>query len=270
MIGSAFGANALGRTVALGFSLAAVFMTLSLEPARAASKAEGAAPVCTAPEELLRLTFPLERVKGRLKDGRPVKIVAFGSSSTYGYGASSPVASYPARLEAELRKLFPRQQITVINRGINGNQTREELARMERDVLAENPDLVIWQLGTNELVSGRDVRTVPADLSKGLKRLKAMKIDAVVMNMQFASRITGHPGLEHLRHAIARASAHEGVNTFDRYAIMKSWMEEQGYPEQQFLQGDLLHPNDWSYDCMAHLIVTMLQGSSTAISSRVP
>ena len=47
-------------------------------------------------------------------------ILAMGSSSTAGIGASSPAATYPSRLEAELRKRFPDTDIRVINRGKGG------------------------------------------------------------------------------------------------------------------------------------------------------
>ena len=84
-------------------------------------------------------------------------IVAIGSSSTQGVGASSPAASYPSRLEAELRKRFPQVDIRVINRGKGGEDAPEELARLERDVIAEHPDLVIWQLGTNAVLRRDDL-----------------------------------------------------------------------------------------------------------------
>ena len=46
-------------------------------------------------------------VEARLDPGRPLTIVALGSSSTEGAGASGPQASYPARLEALLRAALP-------------------------------------------------------------------------------------------------------------------------------------------------------------------
>src|SRR5215472_6387478 len=91
--------------------------TRSLEPTASAS-----AHACSAPAALMRLTQPLPRLALRLAKHQPVTIVAIGSSSTSGAGASSPAASYPSRLALELRARFPGDSITVINRGVNGEE----------------------------------------------------------------------------------------------------------------------------------------------------
>ena len=86
----------------------------------------------------------------------PVKIVAIGSSSTAGEGGIAP---YPCRLETALRDpnnwppngadRFKKRMIDVINRGVGGEEAPDERDRLERDVIDENPSLVIWQVGTN-------------------------------------------------------------------------------------------------------------------------
>ena len=85
---------------------------------------------CGVPAELTRLAAPLARSAKRLASGEPLKIVAIGSSSTAGAGASSPAHSYPSRLAVELAALFPKQQISVVNHGVNGEETPDMLARV--------------------------------------------------------------------------------------------------------------------------------------------
>src|SRR5438046_3174947 len=70
---------------------------------------------CSAPLDLTRLEHPLKRMAQHFAAGLPVKIVAIGSSSTAGAGASSPAMSYPSRLAVELREWFPRIDISVVN-----------------------------------------------------------------------------------------------------------------------------------------------------------
>ena len=84
--------------------------------------------------------------------GKPLKIVALGSSSTYGAGASTSAASYPSRLADELSRRFPGHEITVLNRGVNGDEAADMLARLDTAVIAEKPDLVLWQVGTNSVL----------------------------------------------------------------------------------------------------------------------
>src|SRR5438105_4816937 len=104
---------------------------------------------CSVTAERDRIRAPLSRTAQKIADHLPVKIIALGSSSTYGFGASTPTASYPSRLADELAQRLPDQQITVLNRGISGDEASQTLARLDADVIAENPDLVLWQVGTN-------------------------------------------------------------------------------------------------------------------------
>ncbi len=94
-----------------------------------------------------------------MRAGEPIKIVALGSSSTYGAGASTSAAAYPSRLAEELAQRFPGHEITVLNRGVNGEEITDMLARLDTAVIAEQPDLVLWQVGTNSVL--RDQALLP-------------------------------------------------------------------------------------------------------------
>src|SRR5437660_10602321 len=75
---------------------------------------------CSDNAHLGRLAAPLARMRRLVAARRPVTIMALGSSSTAGAGASTPGASYPARLEVELRNLFTGAAITVHKLGLTG------------------------------------------------------------------------------------------------------------------------------------------------------
>src|SRR5262249_29859297 len=115
---------------------------------------------CSDTGHLGRLTAPLSRMRRLIESGRPVTIMALGSSSTAGAGASDPSASYPARLEAELRTRFPGIAITVLNRGVNGEEAADMLRRFERAASDDKPDVVLWQLGTNTVLRGNPIGEV--------------------------------------------------------------------------------------------------------------
>src|ERR1700693_3780708 len=104
---------------------------------------------CITANNVTRLGAPLKRFTERLLQRLPVKIVALGSSSTAGSGASTPENNYPNRLAAELGERFPGTQVQVINRGVGGEDAREMLARIDRDVRDERAGLVAWQIATN-------------------------------------------------------------------------------------------------------------------------
>ena len=106
---------AIGRfAAALAIALAA------RSPAFADNTAAPIPPHCAAPPALLAIEAALDRTSSRILSGQPLTIVAMGSSSTLGVGASSPAFSYPSRLEQELRQQFPGVEIRVVNHGIGG------------------------------------------------------------------------------------------------------------------------------------------------------
>jgi hypothetical protein len=86
---------------------------------------------------MIRFTNPLVRVAQRLKSGEPITIVAIGSSSTAGSGASSSAASYPSRLAIELTQRFPGHPITVLNRGVGGEEIGDMLKRFDTAVICQ-------------------------------------------------------------------------------------------------------------------------------------
>src|SRR5271167_1335156 len=114
---------------------------------------------CSAPAALARFDYPLRRTARRLANGDPLTIVAIGSSSTAGAGASSPAASYPSRLAVELRQRFPTRDVTVLNRGVNGETTEQMMARFATGVITAHPDLVLWQVGTNSVLRDRPLKS---------------------------------------------------------------------------------------------------------------
>ena len=80
---------------------------LAVQPAAPVAPAQTSGFACSAPAEVTRLNYPLRHAARRLASGEPLTIVAIGSSSTAGAGASSPAASYPSRLAVELKQRFP-------------------------------------------------------------------------------------------------------------------------------------------------------------------
>src|SRR6516162_4670462 len=92
------------------------------------------AAACAITPEQARFDFPLPHTARQLASGKPIKIVALGSSSTYGTGASSSAAAYPSRLAEELTGRFPGHEFIVLNRGVNGEEIDDMLRRLDKAV----------------------------------------------------------------------------------------------------------------------------------------
>ncbi len=111
------------------------------------SGAAGAEMQCRAKRELLNLGNALDIGRTAVADERELRIVAMGSSSTQGYGASNPAFSYPAQLKIKLEAAMPGVAIHVFNKGIGGQDADEMTARMKADVKPEHAHIVVWQVG---------------------------------------------------------------------------------------------------------------------------
>ena len=234
----------------------------SAEPAPCAP-AQTSGFACSAPAEVTRLNYPLRHAARRLASGEPLTIVAIGSSSTAGAGASSPAASYPSRLAVELKQRFPTHDITVLNRGVNGETTEQMMARFATGVIAAHPDLVLWQVGTNSVLRDRPLRPHSVLLHEGVAQLKEAGADVILIDMQFAPRVLAKPETEGMEDQIAVAAKDEGVDLFRRFAVMRNWHEVQHIPFDTFVAPDALHMNDWGYGCVAKLLAAGIADAAT-------
>jgi acyl-CoA thioesterase I len=220
-------------------------------------------PACSSPAGLARFAHPLRHTARRLASGAPLVIVAIGSSSTNGAGASSPAASYPSRLAVELKQRFPGHDITVLNRGVNGEQTEQMMARFETGVIAVHPDLVLWQVGTNSVLRDSPLKPHAVLLREGIAQLKEAGADVVLMDMQYAPRVLAKPETLGMEDQIAFAAKEENVDLFGRYALMRNWHEIQHIPFDTFVAPDQLHMNDWGYACVAKLLAAAITEAAT-------
>jgi acyl-CoA thioesterase I len=221
------------------------------------------ARVCVDKAGLNQLTHPLAHVAQRIANGKPITVVALGSSSTAGAGASSPAASYPSRLEAELKARFPELSVTVINQGVNGEEAADMIARFDESVARNHPDLVLWQVGTNAVLRDNPLGPVDRLVHDGIARIKALGADIVLIDPQFAPKVIVKADAEDMVNLISTEAKQGNVDLFPRFAIMREWRDHDGIPFEAFLSPDLLHMNDWSYACIAKLLAASISEAAT-------
>jgi acyl-CoA thioesterase I len=246
-------AGLLGGTIVLG-----CLITAAKTPVRADAETEAVA--CVAPENLARLQLPLKRTARQLASHKLIIIVALGSSSTAGVGASSPEAAYPSRLMVELGQRFPTEPLMVLNRGVSGAHAVDMVAGLDEIIAADHPDLVLWQLGTNAVLRGYEHARSDAVIREGIEKIKAIGADAVLIDPQYAPKVIEHPQIEDMIGLISSAAAQEKVDVFHRFALMRYWHERAGMPFEAFLSPDGLHMNDWAHSCLATTLADAIAG----------
>jgi acyl-CoA thioesterase-1 len=115
-------------------------------------------------------------------------ILAFGDSLTAGYGLK-PAEAFPAQLEAALRR--DKIAVRVQNAGVSGDTTAQARARLAWVLrsMKQKPDLVIVQLGGNDMLRGIDPAQTRANLSAILAELKKRKMPVLLAGMLAAPNL---------------------------------------------------------------------------------
>ncbi|MDA9519841.1 GDSL family lipase [Bradyrhizobium sp. CCBAU 11434] len=211
---------------------------------------------CLPPKGGAKTMGSLPHVANKLIAGQPVVIVAFGSSSTAGYGASSPDFNYPNRLAAQLRRQYPTANITVINAGVGGEDAPEMMKRLQKEVIDVHPDLVIWQVGTNAVLRNLDPGDTAKMVEDGITRIQAAgDADVVLVDPQYSPRVTERPeSAGKMVKLLGKVAELRHVGIFPRFEVMRDWHEKQALPVESFVIADGLHMNDWGYACFAQLL----------------
>ena len=215
-------------------------------------------PNCATPPALSAIDTVLDRAASRIAARQTLTVVAMGSSSTQGVGASSPAMSYPSRLEQKLRDRYPHNQIRVINHGVGGQDVREEVIRLDRDVIAEHPDLVIWQVGTNAVLRRDDLSADEELIRRGVALMRENGIDVILMDLQYAPRVVARPAAIEMERVIEQVAERAHVGLFRRFAIMREWNRTHQLAPGEMIGLDGLHMTDTSYDCLANELAEAL------------
>lgn len=192
---------------------------------------------------------PLRGIRKAVRQLRHVKVLAIGSSSTEGVGASKPSATYIAKLETTLEGAFKGMDFDVVGRGKGGEVAQGAADRMKREIEEVKPDLVVWQVGTNDALRHVDVERFKSCLKTTLAWLVQNRIDVVLIDPQFGNQLVKDSYYEQVVTAVAEVAKDMRVLLVDRFETMRELQRERG--DAFYLSSDNLHLNDNGHRCMA-------------------
>ena len=146
-----------------------------------------------------------------------------------------------------------RFEIEVINSGRLGETIAGTMARFERDVLAYLPELVVWQLGTNDVTWGGRASGLKDQVVLGVRTLKGSGADVILMDLQYAPMVLASSQHTIMQAIIAEVARHERVGLFPRFALMRRSIEA-GLPSGALVSWDGLHNSAAGYDCIGRAL----------------
>jgi len=170
-------------------------------------------------------------------DSTGSNVIAFGDSLTAGYGAS-PGEDYPSRLSSIVG-------IPIINAGVSGDTTDMALARIDTDVLAHNPRIVLVGLGGNDYLRSVPIATTEANLRTIVRKIQASGAMVVILGFRFPSLNANYEDM------------YERVANDERALIVPRMLK--GILTDPSLKSDEVHPNARGYQLMAERVAGPLR-----------
>src|SRR3984893_6327561 len=213
-------------------------------------------PPCDVPATDIAAPATLPNVTAALQKGEKVRILAIGSSSTLGYGASSKDMSYPAQLETILEHALKGVDVVILNRGVSGEMAEDTAERIRSEVALRNPDLVLWQLGTNDALARIPPQEFEDTVRSTIRWLKENRIDVVLVGVQYTTRLARDANYVAIRDSLQKIAAEENILYVRRYDAMRFIAQTRA--NLQLMAGDNFHLNDLGYQCMAEHVAHAL------------
>jgi lysophospholipase L1-like esterase len=173
-------------------------------------------------------------------------------------------------LKSELERLRPGLQVAITNSGRNADTIPGNVARFERDVFAHRPDLVVWQIGTNDVTWLQSSDSLTGKIVEGIRQIKAKGADVVLMDQQYAPVILAS-NYSKMQASIAEAAKQENVPLFSRFDLMRRAVEG-GLSMSALTSMDGLHSSADGYACtgrgLARAIVAAMPANENAPAKR--
>lgn len=188
--------------------------------------------------------------------GEQRDILAFGDSLFAGYNVPKD-DSYPAKLEGALREAGVNAR--VINAGVSGDTSAAGRQRFEFTLNAqeEAPDLLILELGGNDLLRGIDPAQTRANLAAMIETAQARGIDVLLMGMQAPPNV-GPEFQAEFSGLYASLAEEYGVT------LIANWVEDVAM-QPELIQSDRIHPTVEGIELLVESTVAEVKAAIPAV-----
>jgi acyl-CoA thioesterase-1 len=193
---------------------------------------------------------PLPNSAIALQQRKQIKILAIGASATSVLGWQRE--GRPPLLEQILERTINGVDVEIINRGFSGELAEAAGKRIEIEVALNHPDIVLWQVGTNDAFAQVPVESFQLSVSNTVRWLKAHNVDVILVGLHYMKQLADNPHYQAIRDSLNRLAATENVLRIRRYEameILSRTMREGGRPDPQEFG-----LSEAGYNCMAQYV----------------
>src|SRR5262247_4504772 len=211
---------------------------------------------CEIPGYLLFGNNELKHVAEAVEKDRRLTIAVVGTGSSILAGPDGPRSAYPARLEAALKQRLPSVAIKVVTL-VRSRMSAEDMAKgMERLLVDEKPDLVVWQSGTFDAIRRVEPDAFRAALDEGVEALQRGGADVILMNQQYSPRTDIMVPLGPYADIMRVVAQQREIPLFDRLAIMRHWSDTGAFDLYAAGRDNVLAHR--VHDCIGRAIATLI------------
>jgi hypothetical protein len=213
-------------------------------------------PRCAVPDYLLLSEAKLDRVFAAVSGQRRLRVAVVGTGSSALAGPDGPRSAYPARLEVALNQRLSGVQVRVITL-LRTRLIADDLARgMDKLLVDEKPDLVIWQTGTTDAIRRIEPDNFKTALEDGVERIHRGGADVILMNMQYSPRTESMITVGPYADVMRVVAQHFEIPLFDRLGIMRHWSDVGAFDLYAAGKDNVLAAR--VHDCIGRLIATQI------------
>jgi lysophospholipase L1-like esterase len=162
---------------------------------------------------------PLPNVASALQNRKSLKILAIGASATAGWRGRR--GGYTEQIEEILEKAIKGLDVVMINRGVSGELAGDAAIRIKNEIALHSPDLVLWQVGTNDALAYVPLDQLRETLTDTTKWLKAHRVDVVLAGLQPVKQLEQDDHYRAVRDLIRKVAADENVVIVRRTEAMR-------------------------------------------------
>ncbi|MEP4703440.1 MAG: SGNH/GDSL hydrolase family protein [Hyphomicrobiales bacterium] len=205
-------------------------------------------------------TLPVKKQK--------ITILMIGSSSTSGVGAGDISKAYPIRTAFHLNGKRSDPKVDVIAKGVGGERAKAALKRISPAIKVTSPDLIVWQVGTNDALGKVPLEELTATIRKGIAIAQEHKRPLILIDPQFFPRILSNQNYADTVDLIARIGKAQGLPVVKRYQRMKRALGFDQNLMTSLMAKDRFHMSPLGHECLAlDLAATIRAGISAEVKN---
>ena len=207
-------------------------------------------PECQGGSTEIVVESPLPNVAAALQKSQTVRILAIGNSSGRRQGG------YTRQIERILKQVVKGADVVIINRGVSGELAANAALRIKNEVAMNSPDLVIWQVGTDDALAFVPLDELADTVQSTIRWLKEHNVDVVLAGLQYVDRVAQDENYYHVRELLREIAMKEHVMIIRRYEAMQFIAATQaaggGFGQDEFDRTEA------GYNCLAQYLASAI------------